>query len=140
MEKKMPNPYMSVIATTTFLCLSLGVLYECPVFSIGIYYVAPSLTWRIWVTLPSSALSRSSSASLSTTRPAPSALRTCATSSSSASSRFGVFYVACSYCVENKDNFTLETAISYCAVYTNNFTSKERCKVPASGRKQHEVF
>ena len=51
-----------------------------------------------------------------------------------------VYYVACSYCVENMDNFTFESAISYCAEYMDNSTIKERFKVPAPGRKQHEVL
>ena len=50
----------------------------------------------------------------------------------------GVFYVA--FCLENMDIFTFESDILYCAEYLDNFTIKERCKVPAPGRKQHEVF
>ena len=50
----------------------------------------------------------------------------------------GVYYVA--FCVENMDIFPFESDILYCAEYLDNFTIKERCKVPAPGRKQHEVF
>ena len=42
--------------------------------------------------------------------------------------------MACSYCVENMDNFTFESTISYCAENMDKFTSKcaikERSKAP----------